>query len=112
MAQHTITQLLDDLDGSAAAETIVFSIDGKSYEIDLNEKNASKLRKALEPYVDKGRKTSRTHGGRRAGSRQAATSSGDTAMIRSWAKENGYEVNDRGRIPADIKEAYAKAKVA
>ncbi|MEW2424551.1 Lsr2 family protein [Streptomyces nigra] len=112
MAQQIVTQLIDDLDGSEASETIVFGLDGKTYEIDLNEKNAAKLRKALESYVDKGRKTGGARGGKRGGSTQTAASSGDTALIRAWAKENGYEVNDRGRVPAEIKEAYAKAKVA
>ncbi|MFJ2006711.1 histone-like nucleoid-structuring protein Lsr2 [Streptomyces chartreusis] len=111
MAQQTIIQLLDDLDGSEASETIVFGLDGKTYEIDLNDKNATKLRKALEPYVDKGRKLNQTRGGKRAGAGRIAGDS-DTAQIRAWAKENGYEVNDRGRVPADIKEAYAKAKAA
>ncbi|MFD9431457.1 Lsr2 family protein [Streptomyces sp. NPDC060002] len=110
MAQQTIIQLLDDLDGSEASETIVFGLDGKTYEIDLNEKNAAKLRKALESYVDKGRKTNQARGGKRGGTARVAD--GDTAQIRAWAKENGYEVNDRGRVPAEIKEAYAKAKVA
>ncbi|WP_405868562.1 Lsr2 family protein [Streptomyces sp. NBC_01515] len=112
MAQQTIIQLLDDLDQSEASETIVFGLDGKTYEIDLNDKNAAKLRKALAPYVDKGRKLSQSRGSRRGGATQAATSSGDTALIRAWAKENGYDVNDRGRVPAEIKEAYAKAKAA
>lgn len=112
MAQQTIIQLLDDLDGSEASETIVFGLDGKTYEIDLNDKNATKLRKALEPYVDKGRKMNQARGGRRGGATQSAASSGDTALIRAWAKENGYEVNDRGRVPADIKDAYTKAKAA
>ncbi|WP_060880198.1 MULTISPECIES: histone-like nucleoid-structuring protein Lsr2 [Streptomyces] len=112
MAQQTIIQLLDDLDGSEASETIVFGLDGRTYEIDLNEKNAAKLRKALESYVDKGRKLNQARGGRRGGTTQATASSGDTALIRAWAKENGYDVNDRGRVPAEIKEAYAKAKVA
>lgn len=112
MAQQTIIQLLDDLDGSEASETVVFGLDGKTYEIDLNEKNAAKLRKALVSYVDKGRKLSQTRGSRRGGAAQTATSSGDTAVIRAWAKENGYEVNDRGRVPAEIKDAYANAKVA
>ncbi|XHM66163.1 Lsr2 family protein [Streptomyces nigra] len=112
MAQQIVTQLIDDLDGSEASETIVFGLDGRTYEIDLTDKNAAKLRKALAPYVDKGRKMSQTRGGRRGGATQSAASSGDTALIRAWAKENGYEVNDRGRVPAEIKEAYAKAKVA
>jgi hypothetical protein len=111
MAQQTIIQLLDDLDGSEASETIVFGLDGKTYEIDLNDKNAAKLRKALDPYVDKGRKQGGARGGKRTGSARGAGDS-DTAQIRAWAKENGYDVNDRGRVPADIKEAYAKAKVA
>ncbi|MEU9272887.1 Lsr2 family protein [Streptomyces sp. NPDC048251] len=111
MAQQTIIQLLDDLDGSEASETIVFGLDGRTYEIDLNEKNAAKLRKALAPYADKGRKLNQTRGGRRGGATQAAASGGDTALIRAWAKENGYDVNDRGRVPAEIKEAYAKGKV-
>jgi hypothetical protein len=110
MAQQTIIQLLDDLDGSEASETIVFGLDGKTYEIDLNDKNAAKLRKALEPYTNKGRKLNQTRGGKRSSAGRSADS--DTAQIRAWAKENGYDVNDRGRVPADIKEAYAKAKVA
>ncbi|WP_328686216.1 histone-like nucleoid-structuring protein Lsr2 [Streptomyces sp. NBC_00343] len=112
MAQQTIIQLLDDLDGSAASETIRFGLDGKTYEIDVNEKNAAKLRKALAVYVDKGRKLNQARGGTRGLAKQAASVSGGTALIRAWAKESGYEVNDRGRVPADIKEAYAKAKAA
>ncbi|MFB7247396.1 hypothetical protein CW362_22030 [Streptomyces populi] len=108
MAQQIITRLLDDLDGSEAFETIVFGLDGKTYEIDLNEENAGKLREALAPYVDKGRKQSQSRGGKRAGATPVAVD-GNTALVRAWAKENGYEVNDRGRVPAEIKEAYAKA---
>ncbi|WP_413754733.1 histone-like nucleoid-structuring protein Lsr2 [Streptomyces sp. MMBL 11-3] len=111
MAQQTIVQLLDDLDGSEASETIVFGLDGRTYEIDLNDKNAAKLRKALAPYVDKGRKLSQARGGKRTSAGRTATD-GDTAQIRAWAKENGYKVNDRGRVPAEIKEAYGKAKAS
>ena len=106
MAQQTIIQLLDDLDGSEASETIVFGLDGRTYEIDLNDKNAAKLRKTLAPYTDNGRKLNQTRGGKRASAGRSAD--GDTAQIRAWAKENGFEVNDRGRVPADIKEAYAR----
>ncbi|MFJ3667329.1 Lsr2 family protein [Streptomyces sp. NPDC090106] len=112
MAQQTIIQLLDDLDGSEASETVVFALDGKTYEIDLSDKNATSLRKALEPYLEKGRKTSQARGSRRGSSSSAGASNGDTAQIRAWAKENGFEVNDRGRVPAEIKDAYAKAKAA
>ncbi|MFJ9729646.1 Lsr2 family protein [Streptomyces sp. NPDC101209] len=109
MAQKIITQVLDDLDGSEASETIVFGLDGKTYEIDLNDKNAAKLRKAFAPYVEKGRKVNQPRVGRR-GTAGRDAADGDPTLIRMWAKENGYEVNERGRVPKDIKEAYAKAK--
>ncbi|MER5883073.1 Lsr2 family protein [Streptomyces sp. NPDC001941] len=109
MAQKVQVLLLDDLDGGEADETITFGLDGKTFEIDLTTKNADKLRKALEPYLAAGRRT----GGRAsAGSRGrvgAVSAKEDTAAIRVWAKENGYDVNDRGRVPASIKEAFARA---
>ncbi|WP_405856953.1 Lsr2 family protein [Streptomyces sp. NBC_01515] len=108
MAQKTVVLLTDDISGGDADQTLIFGLDGKSFEIDLNDKNAEKLRKALKPYIEAGRKT----GGRTSprGRGAGATSSGeDTAAIRSWAKENGHEINDRGRVPANIREAYAKA---
>jgi nucleoid-associated protein Lsr2 len=114
VAQKVQVLLLDDLSGGEAEETVTFALDGKSYEIDLNTENADKLRDALEPYVKAGR---RAGGGRaargrgRAAAPAGATSSQDTAKIRAWAKENGYEVNDRGRVPANIREAYEKAGV-
>ena len=110
MAQKIVTTLVDDLDGSEASETIVFGLDGRSYEIDLTDKHASKLREVLAPYLGVARKTG---GGRttvrRIGSAKPAA---DTAAIRKWAKENGHSVNDRGRVPAEIKEAYEKAQAA
>lgn len=110
MAQKVQVLLLDDLEGGEADETVTFALDGKTYEIDLTTANADKLRGVLEPYVKSGRRT----GGRSArGKGRAASSSGsssqDTAKIRAWAKEQGYEVNDRGRVPANIREAYEKA---
>lgn len=108
MAQKTVVLLTDDISGGDADQTLIFGLDGKSFEIDLNDKNAEKLRKALKPYIEAGRKT----GGRTStrGRGAGATSSGeDTAVIRAWAKENGHEINDRGRVPANIREAYAKA---
>jgi Lsr2 len=103
---------VDDLDGGEADETVTFALDGVSYEIDLTSDNADKLRKLLTPYVDSGRKTGGRAGrGRGRGARGAAGggSAQDTAKIRAWAKEHGYEVNDRGRVPAQIREAYDKA---
>lgn len=109
MAQKVQVLLLDDLNGGEASETVSFAIDGKSYEIDLNEANAKKLRDALEPYLKAGRRSGgRSARGTRAGARTGGGSA-DTAKIRAWAKENGYEVNDRGRVPANIREAYEKA---
>ncbi|PZH17020.1 hypothetical protein C1I97_05805 [Streptomyces sp. NTH33] len=109
MAQKVQVLLVDDLDGSEADETVTFALDGKTYEIDLTTANADKLRGLLEPYVKNGRRgASRTSGGR-GKARAASAGSQDTAQIRAWAKANGYEVNDRGRVPATIREAYEKA---
>ncbi|MFD7510623.1 Lsr2 family protein [Streptomyces sp. NPDC059853] len=111
MAQKVQVLLLDDLSGGEAEETVTFALDGKTYEIDLNSENADKLRNALEPYVKAGRRAGSGRGGRGRG-RTAAPAGGsgqDTAKIRAWAKENGFEVNDRGRVPANIREAYEKA---
>ncbi|MGW5973979.1 histone-like nucleoid-structuring protein Lsr2 [Streptomyces sp. NPDC055186] len=109
MAQKVQVLLVDDLDGGEADETVTFALDGKTYEIDLTTANADKLRGLLEPYVKGGRRT----GGRASGGRgKARVSSGgnqDTAAIRAWAKANGHEVNDRGRVPAAIREAYERA---
>ncbi|MEV0257951.1 Lsr2 family protein [Streptomyces sp. NPDC050732] len=109
MAQKVQVLLVDDLDGGEADETVTFALDGKSYEIDLTTANADKLRGALEDFVKAGRRTGGRSSGR--GKTRTATASGgqDTAAIRAWAKENGFEVNDRGRVPASIREAYEKA---
>ena len=110
MAQKTVVTLLDDIEGGEADETLTFGLDGKTFEIDLKDKNAAKLRKALEPYIAAGRKTGgRSSVGTRVRGSAARGASEDTAAIRAWAKENGYEVNDRGRVPASIREAYEKA---
>ncbi|MEV8093746.1 Lsr2 family protein [Kitasatospora sp. NPDC085879] len=115
MAQRVQVILEDDLDGGSADETVMFALDGVAYEIDLKGANADKLRDLLAPYVEKGRKQSgriagarRSTGGSRAAGR-TATAGPDTAKIRSWAKEQGLEINDRGRVPSDIKAKYDKA---
>lgn len=111
MAQKVQVLLVDDIDGGEADETVTFALDGKSYEIDLNTDNAQKLRKALEDFVKAGRRTGRSSGGRgKAGRSSSSSASGaETPKIRAWAKENGYEVNERGRVPTNIREAYKKA---
>lgn len=107
MAQKVQVLLVDDLDGGEADETVAFAIDGVTYEIDLSTKSANKFRKLLVPYTEGGRRT----GGRASRGRatRASNSGPDTAKVRTWAKEAGYEVNERGRIPASIMEAYEKA---
>ncbi|MEU3618831.1 Lsr2 family protein [Streptomyces sp. NPDC006872] len=110
MAQKVEVTLIDDIDGKAATQTILFALDGKTYEIDLSDKNASKLRDALAPFVGVGRKVA---GPRRAVRRLGSDKSVvDSGSIREWARENGYEVNDRGRVPANVREAYEKATAA
>lgn len=112
MAQRTKVFLIDDLDGGDAAETLTFALDGKSYEIDLNAENAERLRNFLAPYVAAGRRSTAARTGRAKPARNgSAAVNGDTAKIRAWAKEKGYEVNDRGRVPANIREAYESAGV-
>jgi hypothetical protein len=116
MAQRVNVVLVDDIDGSEAAETVVFGLDGAQYEIDLSAENADKLREALAPYVGHGRRAGgrrRSAGGgsaRSASGRAAAASGGPSAAdIRAWARENGWEVPDRGRVAAEVREAYAAA---
>ena len=106
MAQKTHIVLEDDLDGSTATETVTFGLDGTSYEIDLNDKNAAKLRAALAPYVGHGRKV----GSAPRRGRKAASAGGPSAReIREWARRNGYDVPDRGRVSADVRAAYEAA---
>lgn len=110
MAQKVTVSLIDDLDGDKADETVEFGLDGKNYEIDLSSGNAGKLRDALADYVAAAR---RPGGRRRSGSGAAAAAARRPAVdreqnqaIRDWARKRGMKVSDRGRIPADVLEAY------
>lgn len=106
MAQKVHIVLVDDLDGSDATETVSFGLDGTSYEIDLNDTNAAALRDTLSGYVGHARKVSSTTRKRRS----AATSTGPGASeIRDWAKANGMKVSDRGRVSAEVRQAYDAA---
>ena len=112
MAQRVNIVLVDDIDGSDATQTVAFGLDGANYEIDLNDDNAAALREALAPYVGHGRKVGRGGGGAKRGGGRAAASSGTGASakeIREWARDNGHAVPERGRIPADVREAYDAA---
>ncbi|MEU7149752.1 Lsr2 family protein [Streptomyces sp. NPDC045456] len=110
MAQKIITIYTDDLTGeqSEDASTHTLALDGVAYEIDLGPDSFDQLLEAIGPFLEAGRRTGRIKGA--AGARKAKTGGGeDTAKIRAWAKENGYNVNDRGRVSAEIRQAYAKA---
>jgi hypothetical protein len=110
MAKQIQEILIDDLDGGEANETVSFAIDGSSYEIDLSDLNAKKLRDALSPFVQHARRagaaTTRRRGGR-AGSR--AMSREKSSEIRQWAKAHGYPVSERGRIASTVVEKYEQA---
>jgi len=110
MAKQIITVLTDDLDGGDADRTVEFGFDGVNYTIDLSEKNAGKLRKALDPYLAVASKAGRNGTNGRVPARVAAAPSrsnrDQNQAIREWATKNGYEVSERGRIPATIVEAF------
>ena len=103
MAQKIQTLLIDDLDGGQAEDTVRFRLDGADYEIDLSAKHVEALRKALEPYVSAARRSSGSVV-RRPGrnGRRAATAGPDSTAVREWAKSQGIEVKDRGRVPAEL----------
>ncbi|WP_461171157.1 histone-like nucleoid-structuring protein Lsr2 [Arthrobacter sp. Z1-15] len=106
MAQRVQVQLLDDITGEEAAETITFGLDGVLYEIDLTAQNAHQLREEFGVYVEKGRKVR----GRSGVQRRSKTSArGETHRIREWAEQNGYSTSSRGRISKSIIEAYQAA---
>jgi Lsr2 len=102
MAQKVQVLLEDDLSGGPADDTVRFGLDGAVYEIDLNSENASKLRESLQPFVEHARKAA---GARQRRSR-GVTSRQRSAEIRSWAKQSGIQVSERGRIPADVIAKY------
>jgi hypothetical protein len=106
MAQKVNIVLVDDIDHTDADETVSFGLDGKNYEIDLNTKNANALREALAPYVGHAR---RSGGTARRSSARGTSSRSSAGDIREWAKSNGFEVSERGRISSEVREAYAAA---
>lgn len=115
MAQRVQIELVDDLTGDVAQETVRFGVDGIEYEIDLTTENADKLRATLTEYADKGRKAT---GRRGQGSKSPASSSGsasgrakreETQRIRQWAQDNGHTTSSRGRVSQSIVDAYNAA---
>jgi len=107
VAQKIQTLFIDDIDGSEAEGTVRFALDGAEYEIDLNAKHADELRKALSRYVEAARRSGGGGGGarrpaRNGSSRRSAASGLNTNEVREWAKSQGFEVKDRGRVPAEL----------
>jgi hypothetical protein len=116
MARKVQVILSDDLDDSIPAdETVTFALDGTTYEIDLSDKNASEMRDLLGKYVSAARKVSSRGTRASGGGRSRATGGGgrmdreQAGTIRDWARKNGHEVSDRGRIPASVVEAFEAA---
>lgn len=113
MARKIVHQLIDDIDGTVLevgdGETVYFALDGKAYEIDLTDQNARALRDALAPYVAAGRSVSAPAAGGPAPRKRRRTGQQDYSAVRAWAKENGYTISDRGRVPAAVLEAYEAA---
>ena len=117
MARKVQVILSDDLDENLPAdETVSFSLDGTSYEIDLAEKNAKELREVFSRYVSAARKVGRggrSSGGGGGGGRGRSTGGRmdreQAGAIRDWARKNGHQVSDRGRIPGSVVDAYEAA---
>jgi nucleoid-associated protein Lsr2 len=112
VAQKIQTLFIDDIDGGAAEGTVRFALDGTEYEIDLNARHSEELRSAIGKYVTHARKVG--GGARRAGRAAGRTSRGagsslNTTEIRNWAREQGYDIKDRGRVPADLVAKYQAA---
>ena len=112
MAQRTVMTMTDDIDGSEASETVVFGLDGSTYEIDLNEVHAEDLREVLAPFVSVARRAGSGTGKRAARGnppRPRAADDVDPKAVRAWAEANGVEVNSRGRLKAGVIEQYKAA---
>jgi len=106
MAQRIQTLFIDDIDGGAADGTVRFGLDGTEYEIDLSAEHGAELRQALGTYIEHSRKV----GAARRASRGARSAHDvDTAKVREWARGNGYDIKDRGRVAADLVEKYQAA---
>lgn len=109
MAQKVQTLFIDDIDGGAAEGTVRFGLDGTDYEIDLSGKHNDELHKVLERYIARARKVGgATRRASRNGGRRASSSI-DTTAVRAWAREQGIDIKERGRVPADVVAKYQAA---
>jgi hypothetical protein len=107
MAKTLTVIVQDDLDGSDGAETVTFGFDGVAYEIDLSKVNRAKLESAVGPYMEAGRRVS--PGRRTSATRRTQQPRFDRAAVRTWARENGLKVSERGRISTELLEKYNAA---
>ena len=118
MAQKVVVELVDDLDGTVSDDisTVSFALDGAEYEIDLTEDNAERLRDTLADFVQAARRTGgRVKRGTSSAAKPAARPAADreqTKAIREWARQNGFEMADRGRIPTNVIDAFEDARAA
>jgi hypothetical protein len=110
MAQRIQTLIIDDIDGGAADGTVRFGLDGADYEIDLSGEHTDELRNALGKFIEHSRKVGGT--ARRSPRGLRGAPAVDTAKVREWAKGNGYDIKDRGRVPADLVAKYQAASGA
>lgn len=108
-----ISTVADDFDGSTPAETVNFSVAGRDYEIDLSEEHQAELaallaevQEKLKKFTDLARPAGWTSSTGRGAGRRASGQGVDASKVRLWAVENGFEVKERGRIPAEVMEAY------
>jgi hypothetical protein len=112
MAQKVTVQLVDDIDGGVADETVSFSLDGVAYEVDLSAKNAAAMRDTFARYIGTARRVGNrptTGRARSTGRRGSAGRDSRSAEIREWARTHGHKVSERGRISATVVQAYEKA---
>lgn len=115
MAQRVQVILVDDMSGGEAAETVEFALDGVTYEVDLSDANAAKLRDDFAPWVAVARRAGGRRQTRRRGSAggsngsPSASSREELSQMREWGRANGYKVSDRGRVSQELQRAYAAA---
>ncbi len=113
MAQQTTVRFVDDIDGSIAAGTVDFGLDGRNYQIDLSDENAGRLRDALTPFIGAARKAggrgAERGQGRPVAERATRADREETRAIREWARRNGHQISERGRIPNWVIAAYQAA---
>ena len=118
MAEIIIRQLIDDLDGkpidTGLGHEVTFSYQGADYRIDLRPANADKIEAVFAPYIKVAEKISSTGKPRtKTPTAAKASGSGRSAVqlkaIRDWAGNNGFEVSPRGRIKAEVIDAFDAA---